>query len=88
MQSTQVWTVKSVKEELPSVTVKVGNVRYYGRVTGRLNRFATVTLIEPIEPKHKRTHPMIAPNTPLWSDHEFAWETIASALNKGTDLGI
>lgn len=75
------WTVAKVKAELPRVPVKVGRKQYAGRVSGRLNRFATVT-ISHIE--HGTGYLRGEP----WHDWQFSWEAIANALNTGAALTV
>ena len=65
------WTAKSVKDQLPSVAVKIGKRILPGRLSGRLNQFATVTVdIEVIHPAGQ-----------VWIDYHVAWDTIANCLN-------
>jgi hypothetical protein len=74
-----VWTVAMVKEKLPDVRVKVGKKIVVGRVTGRLNAFATVTIqLEAGERLHRGNRP--------WADAAFAWETLVDCLNDGRPL--
>ncbi len=70
------WTVKRVKEELPTVKIKIGGVVSDGRVSGRLNKFATVSV----------TNDKPRSGVPLFYDAQFAWETIANCLNSGNTL--
>lgn len=69
------WTVEQVKRELPGVTVKIGKNLVPGRLSGRLNRFATVTV----------TNTVMGGQTP-WRDWHFAWETIVHCLNSDEAL--
>ena len=44
MPQLEAWTAESVKEKLPDVPVKFNGKVYIGRVLGRKNRFATVSI--------------------------------------------
>lgn len=73
------WTVESVKRLLPSVRVHTGKRKFAtGRVSGRLNRFATVTVDNCF--RHGSNDP--------WMDFEFSWEAIVHSLNNGTALEV
>lgn len=76
-QSPTGWNAKLVKELLPNVEVKIGNKLHTGRVTGRANKYATVT-VQNEGTLHSGTVP--------WVDFHFSWTTIADALNKKTAL--
>lgn len=84
------WTPSSVKAELPQVTVKSCGVTYVARLSGRLNAFATVTLIQPLDTIGKRPGRgcMVTAATPLFCDYKYTWETIARALNAGHALTL
>ena len=71
----QQWTAALVREKLPTVRVKYGNKIFDGRVTGRLNQFATVTIYAELGP-HLRGTP--------WMDFHVAWETLADCLDENT----
>jgi len=71
------WTIASVKDELPQVKVKIGKQTHWARITGRLNPFATVTVFAD-DRKYLRG--------PAWVDFQFAWQTIADALNNDRPL--
>jgi hypothetical protein len=73
------WTPEKVRKELPQVQVRVNGNILPGRVTGRLNEVATVTV-----DNHGTLH---SGNKP-WYDFHFAWKTIADVLNLGTPLDI
>lgn len=72
------WTAKTVKAELPQVKIRIGSVVSWARVTGRANQFATVSV----------TNDKPRSGVPLWLDFQFAWETIANALNADIALTV
>lgn len=73
------WTVAQVKADLPGVRVRVGKGNIVdARVTGRLNRFATVSV----------TNNYPRSGVPLFADWQFAWESIVHSLNNGNPLEI
>jgi hypothetical protein len=63
-------TANEVRATLPNVQVESGGVIYEGIVSGRLNQFATVTIIVKGIPAR----------------FEYAWATIASSLTSGRPL--
>ena len=65
------WTIAKVKEELPPVKVRgSGGKKFDGYVIGRMNQFATVVINTDAGP----------------ATFDFAWVTIANALNNGRSL--
>ncbi len=70
------WTVGRVKEELPEVTVLANGVRRYGKLTGRRLPFARVYYVTPVGGYEVPTVT------------EFAWITVANALNAGRALVV
>lgn len=74
-------TVAQVKEQLPQVPVRINGKgkTLWARVTGRKNKFATVT-VQNEETLHRGNVP--------WSDNEFAWETVTNAVNTGRPLNF
>lgn len=67
-QATAEWTVARVKDELPDVPVRrIGGATVIARLTGRLNRFATLTM---------------PGQGGCWVTFEVAWETVVSCLNR------
>ena len=65
------WTVKDVRRILPDVPcIMPGGIAAMGRVTGRNNDFATVSV----------------DGATAVSSGEFAWSTIASSLNNNRAL--
>lgn len=73
------WTEKSVKELLPAVTVKVGRNIVPGRVSGRLNAFATVS-VKNQGTLHNRSY--------IYGDWQVAWCTIVYCLNEGKPIKV
>ena len=65
----ETWTVEKVKQQLPIVGVHVGTFVALGSISGRLNKFATVTFYVPVG------------GVELCVTREFAWGAIAAALN-------
>jgi hypothetical protein len=72
-------TVADVKRDLPQVKIRYGGKLYWGRVTGRLNQFATVSPFSLIDGRKLVTTIMV-PCIP------FAWETVTRAVNSGAIL--
>lgn len=73
----QFWTAERVKRELPCVKMRVSKSKVVdGRLSGRLNAVATVTIHNGLG---------IGTNPP-WVDFHFAWEAIAYSLNSGKPL--
>lgn len=72
------WTPAKVKAELPDVSIQVGRKVCRGRVTGRLNPVATVTVTE-----HRCGY-----GYPPWHDWHFSWEAIARSLNDDKPLSV
>jgi hypothetical protein len=67
------WTITKVKDELPPVKVRGANGKLFdGYVIGRLNQFATV----------------VVNSDAGTATFEFAWGTIANALNAGRTLTL
>lgn len=77
------WSASKVRSMLPSVEVQFGKARLMGRVTGRANRLATVTVDYIGNPGWKR----LTPGTDPWRDFHYTWEAIAESLNTGKPLG-
>lgn len=66
-------TIAQVKAELPDVKVMHNGKRHLGRVSGRLNQFATVSI-------------GYSPALRDFVDFQFSWEAIARAVNSGLPL--
>lgn len=75
---TNKWTVKSVKEELPSVYVKQGKKVLRGSVGGRLNAYATVYL---------REEPLCLNGRWVYF-LEYSWQAVTRSLNTETPLSL
>lgn len=75
----EIWTAERVKRDLPSVQVKIGRKVMSGRLSGRLNQFATVTV--------NNEGTLHAGNLP-WMDVQASWETLADLLNGNRPLRI
>ncbi len=74
-------TVAEIKRDLPMVKVKYNGNLYWGRVSGRLNKFATVSPYQKIDGK-KLISTIIGPC------YEFAWETVTRAVNENRVLSV
>lgn len=72
-------TIEQVKRELPNVKVRIGRKVATGRVSGRLNKFATVSVTN---------EGTLHRNTPIWMDWQFSWEAIAHAVTTGEPLNV
>jgi hypothetical protein len=72
------WTVDRVKEELPLVRVRgIDGTIYVGEIKGRKQKFPRVFY------EYETGHGV------KWINAgEFAWETLARSLNKGTVLEV
>lgn len=77
------WTAARVREELPDVQVKIGRKVVQGRVSGRLNQFATVSVTNGSTSKR---FPSFGSHAPIFMDWSVAWDTIAHSLNTGKAL--
>lgn len=71
-------TAKSVRAELPPVKIMYNGILFWGRVSGRLNDFATVSPYDRVDGKNK-----VFLMGPCF---EFSWETIAYSLNTSIPL--
>lgn len=69
MNDRPLWTPQRVKLELPNVLVIHNGRKQTGTLSGRLNKFATVSI----------GYSTVLPRG--WIDYSFAWQTIATALN-------
>lgn len=67
------WTPEKVRETLPYVSVRINGRNVIGRVSGRKNRFASVSL---------------GYSTALqqFVDRTYSWEAVARSLNTGEPL--
>lgn len=72
-------TVAEVKAELPQVRISWNGAHWWGKVTGRLNQFATVSPYQKID-RRKLVTTIMGPCIP------FAWETIARAVTADSEL--
>ena len=72
-------TVNEVKDQLPMVKVEWNGIHYWGKVTGRLNRFATVSPYQIIDRKQLVT-------TILGPCFKFSWITVTDAINYNREL--
>ena len=75
------WTQDRVKAELPNVRVVIGKRELIGRVSGRRNQCATVT-VDYITNGKPTEHLRGAP----WVDFHTSWASIAYALNENHPL--
>ena len=71
------WTVASVKRELPNVNVKIGKKVVSGRLSGRLNEFATVSVTN---------EGTLHSGSQVFADWKVAWETVANCLNNNRPI--
>ncbi len=68
------WTVEGVKRELPNVLVKIGKKTVTGRISGRLNQFATVSVTNT---------GTLHSGSQVFLDWQVSWATLAHCLNNG-----
>lgn len=71
------WTADLVKQHLPPVQVQCGTEIHTAKVSGRYGRFAFVSVQLNMQPFNGQ-----------WVSYEFAWGTIANALNTNQPLTI
>lgn len=69
-------TVEQVKQELPSVHIFWEGKLYWGRVTGRANKFASVSPYQLIDDK-----PLVT--TIMGPVFQYTWISVARAANGG-----
>ena len=72
-------TIEEVKRELPPVLILWNGKKYGGRVTGRLNKFASVSP-HTLGRKDGRVDIIMGPI------FEFSWDAVCSAVNTGKPL--
>lgn len=72
-------SITEVKQQLPMVKIKWGGKHYWGRVSGRLNQFASVSPYQVID-NCKLVKTIIGPR------FEFSWHTVTEAINKNREL--
>jgi hypothetical protein len=79
------WTVADVREQLPMVHVRHGDQSFLATVTGRRLPFAVVRVRRPAVLQGEGFYSLgeIIDDGQSW---EFAWQTIANALNNCTEL--
>lgn len=65
-------TIKKIKEKLPNIRVKINNRIYTGILSGKKNKFATISIFIDCFPEYV--------------NYEFSWEAIARSINKDTFL--
>jgi hypothetical protein len=68
------WTAASVRRELPAIGVKIGKKTVTGRISGRLNQFATVSVTN-MGTLHSGSQ--------VFADWQVSWDTLAHCLNTG-----
>ena len=73
------YTIREIKDDLPLVKVKWHGKLYYGRVTGRLCKFACVSPFQVIN-RRKLISTILGPC------FEVSWDCIAHCLN--TDIPV
>lgn len=71
------WTPELVRTDLPTVFIQWEGKPWQARVTGRANRFASVS------PEFDLTDRAKYPRRIMGPIFHFAWETIAHAANSG-----
>lgn len=72
------WTEARAKDELPTVRVLVGNLRFPGKLSGSMRNYATVSILVHIG---KSIHQ-------VWIDRNFDWAEVVKSLNTGIPLRI
>ncbi len=72
---------KQVKQVLPSVPIRINNKgeTLYARLSGRLNKTATVTVINE-GTRHKSNY--------NWIDQHFSWQAMTRAINTNRPLNF
>ena len=73
--------ITQVKRDLPLVKIEWNGVDYWGRITGRMNQFATVSPYQPVDQRPvDRSAPM--------PRFEYAWETVTRAVTNDIALKV
>jgi hypothetical protein len=67
------WTIETVKRDLPKVHIRKHGKIYDGKLTGRLNQFASVSICGQVV--NGRYVPMMG------EIREYAWDTVTRILN-------
>ncbi len=76
-------TASEAKRDLPNVTVRLPNGEVYpARVSGRLNKFATVTISYIHQTRRRSLRSFGAP----WIDYQYSWDAVAKSATDGTPL--
>ena len=72
---------KQVKQALPSVPIRINNKgeTLYARLSGRLNKTATVTVINE-GTLHKSSY--------IWIEQHFSWQAVTTAINTNRPLNF
>lgn len=71
------WDVKTVKEKLPNILIRIRGKTHTARLSGHLDKFATVTV-----------NNYEQPTGPFYRDFSYSWTTIANCLNNNQPLEI
>lgn len=82
MRDEMLVAIERVKQDLPRVKVQIGRKVYLGRVSGRKNPFATVS-VSYIE---NETRVNVHLRGVAWQDWQFSWEQVARAVKNNTPL--
>jgi hypothetical protein len=74
-------TIDEVKRDLPPVRIEYNGRKYWGRVSGRLNKWASVSPSQLIDNRERIT-------TVLGPVFHYSWETVTNAINNGGTLRV
>lgn len=74
-------TIAEVKRDLPPVRIEWEGRRYWARVSGRMNEFASVSPSQPIDGR-KEVRTIMGPI------FHYSWETVTNAINSGKTLKV
>ena len=74
--------IAECKEALPPVRVRYGGADWWGKVTGRQNKFASVYAYSRENPVNGMVDTIMGANV------EFSWEAVCRAVVNGTRLNL
>ena len=73
------WTELTVREHLPDVVVKLGEILHAGALSGRGRPYATVSVATHYSPTLGRR---------VWQSWEYSWSAVVRSLNSGRPLSV
>ena len=73
-------TIADVKRDLPMVKIKFNGKLFWGKVTGRLNQFATVSPFILIDNRSNLVKTIMGPC------YTYSWDAVTRSINTGKPL--